>query len=222
MSASDRPVRVLFIGNSYTARNDLPQLVVRLAADATSPLVVETRMVVAGGASLRRHWNAPHARDAIASDRWDWVVLQEQSTLPVKNASRYHDNVRLFQPPIAAAGARMALYQTWARRDAPQAQDTIDAAVAAIARECEARPVRVGAAWREALRRDPSLPLYTNDGSHPTLLGSYLAACVFLTALLTRSPASFAVADRLALPRDRASLTHEVACGEGGRPVEHA
>jgi hypothetical protein len=220
VSASARPARLLFVGNSYTARNDLPQLIVRLAAEAASPLVVETRMVIAGGASLRRHWNAPHAREAIAAERWDWVVLQEQSTLPVKNASRYHDNVRLFQAPISAAGARMALYQTWARRDAPQAQDTIDAAVTAIARECAARAVRVGPAWREALRRDASLPLYTDDGSHPSPLGSYLAACVFLRALLGRSPGGFAVADRLAIPHHRAALMHEVAAAEGGAPVE--
>jgi hypothetical protein len=60
----------------------------------------------AGGASLRTHWNAGEALQAIQAGRYDRVVLQEQSTLPVKNARRMHENVRLFDGAIKAAGAR--------------------------------------------------------------------------------------------------------------------
>src|SRR5262245_47385466 len=95
------PLKALFVGNSFTARNDLPGLVARLAAARGKRL--EYRLISAGGASLRAHWNAGEAQKAIAEGRYDCVVLQEQSTLPVKNAKRMHENVRLFDAAIRAA-----------------------------------------------------------------------------------------------------------------------
>jgi len=59
--------RVLFIGNSYTSRNQLPRLLADLAATAEHPRLVEVDAIVAGGASLKRHWNAGFAQQALAS-----------------------------------------------------------------------------------------------------------------------------------------------------------
>src|SRR5262245_11487995 len=98
------PRKVLFIGNSFTARNDLPDLIVQLAAERGKTF--QYRLISAGGASLRQHWNAGEAQKAIQEGHYDHVVLQEQSTLPVKNAGRMHENVRLFDAAIKAAGAK--------------------------------------------------------------------------------------------------------------------
>src|SRR2546421_5311370 len=92
--SSNRALRVLFIGNSFTARNDFPGMVAALAEAAGARF--EHRLVSAGGASLRMHWNKGEATAAMREQRYDYVVLQEQSTLPFKNAARMHENVRLF------------------------------------------------------------------------------------------------------------------------------
>jgi len=114
------PLNVLFIGNSFTARNDLPALVAALAAAAGTTM--SHRLISAGGASLRMHWNKGEAPKAIREGGYDYVVLQEQSTLPIKNAARFHENVRLFDEEIKAAGSKTVLYMTWARRHAPDSQ----------------------------------------------------------------------------------------------------
>jgi hypothetical protein len=204
--------RVLFIGNSFTARNDLPGMLAALAADALEPLRVETQLIHAGGASLRRHWNAGIAQRAIRDQRWDHVVLQEQSTLPVKNAARYHESVRLFAPLIEEHGARTALYLNWARQGEPQAP--LSQAVTAIAQEIGATVVPAGPAWMRALRSDPGLVLYASDGSHPTPAGSYLAACMFLARLFDREPCGFAVARRLGIAEATAAGLHAAALNE--------
>src|SRR5262245_3595177 len=126
------PRNVLFVGNSFTARNDLPGLIASLAAARGKDF--RYRLISAGGASLRRHWNAGEAVSAIRSGKYDAVVLQEQSTLPVKNATRMHENVRLFGGAMKAAGAQAYLYMTWARRGAPESQTTITEAYTAIAK----------------------------------------------------------------------------------------
>ncbi len=181
-----KPRMVLFIGNSFTARNDLPGLITQLAAARGTDL--KHRLISAGGASLRTHWNAGEALKAIEEGKYDSVVLQEQSTLPVKNAGRMHENVRLFDEAIKATGAKTALYMTWARRHAPEAQQAITDAYTSIGRELGAKVVPVGLAWQRFLRKHDQPVLYDRDQSHPTLAGSYLAACVFLAALVKESP----------------------------------
>ena len=203
--------RLLFIGNSYTARNDLPRILSELAANAGQPRRLTTRMIVAGGASLKRHWNAGLPQRAIEENDWDYVVLQEQSTLPVKNAARYHENVRLFAPLIATHGARAVLYLNWARRNAPGAQGTLTQAVNAIAEEIGALVVPVGPAWEAALGEDPELTLYADDGSHPTPAGSYVAACTFFASVFGQRPAGFAVSDRLGIDPVTAEKLHGAA-----------
>jgi hypothetical protein len=55
---------------------------------------------------------AGEALRAIEEQEYDCIVLQEQSTLPVKNARRMHENIRLFDEAIKAAGAQTVLYMT--------------------------------------------------------------------------------------------------------------
>jgi hypothetical protein len=180
------PRNVLFVGNSFTARNDLPGLIAALAAARGKTF--RHHLVQAGGASLRTHWNAGHAARLIEGGGFDAVVLQEQSTLPVKNAARFHDNVRLFDGAIRAAGAATALYMTWARRAEPEAQAAITTAYTQIGEELGATVVPVGTAWARLPAVGGRPVLHDRDGSHPTVAGPYLAACVFYGTLLRASP----------------------------------
>jgi uncharacterized protein DUF4886 len=181
-----RSLQVLFIGNSFTARNNLPALVAKLAAADGNHL--DHKLISAGGASLRMHWNKGIAQKVIAEKDFDYVVLQEQSTLPIKNANRMHENVRLFDAAIKASGAKTALYMTWARRNAPQTQELITDAYTKIAKEIGAALIPVGVAWKQFLAKHKAPLLHDRDQSHPTLAGSYLAACVTYAILFGVSP----------------------------------
>ena len=150
--------KVLFIGNSFTARNDVPGLVAQLAEAAGHHL--DSQLISAGGASLRRHWNTGTATRAIELGDFDRVVLQEQSTLPIKNTGRMHENVRLFDAAIKAAGAKTVLYMTWARRHAQQSQQAITDAYTTIAVDLGA-DVIPAASLGSACWSSPSAPSYT-------------------------------------------------------------
>ncbi len=198
------PKKILFIGNSFTARNDLPGLIARLAAARGREL--EHRLIHAGGASLRAHWNAGQAAEAIRDGGYEAVVLQEQSTLPVKNAARMHENVRLFDGAIKAAGAKAVLYLTWARANTPDSQQAITDAYTAAGKELGAMVVPVGVAWQRFLRAHDRPVLHDRNQSHPTVAGSYLAACVFLAALFDESPVGIEADVPGLSPEDRVAL----------------
>jgi hypothetical protein len=45
---------------------------------------------------------------------------------------------------------------------------------------------KVGEAFRTSLKEKPTLALHVDDRSHPTIAGTYLAACVFYGVLAGR------------------------------------
>jgi len=180
-----RPMRVLFVGNSYTGVNDLPRMLEQFGQAAGRP--IETARCVPGGWTLQKHWDGP-ARKMIAEGNFDRVVLQEQSQLPIVAPGLMHKYVRLFDAEIRKAGGKTILFETWARKDRPDQQAELTKAYTDIARELGATVAPVGSAWQKALAQRPGLDFYHDDNSHPKPAGSYLAACVFYAVLTGKNP----------------------------------
>jgi len=131
----------------------------------------------------------------------------------VKNAERVAENVRLFDGWMEATGARAALYLTWARKHEPQNQPLITAAYTSIAKELGATLIPAGVAWQAFRAKHATPELYDKDGSHPTLAGSFLAACVAFEVLFGRSSAGLEIkldgltAEEIALLQSIAAAT---------------
>ena len=75
-SAAQEPLRVLFVGNSLTATNDLPALVARLAR-AFGPREIQYRTIAPGGTSIEDHWNAGDVPAELENGKRDVVVMQQ-------------------------------------------------------------------------------------------------------------------------------------------------
>ncbi len=201
--------RILFIGNSFTARNNLPGLLAQLV-HAGGKGELECELISAGGASLRMHLNKGEARECLQASRWDYVVLQEQSTLPIKNPKRTEENIREFDAVIKAAQAPTVLYMTWARRDAPATQAALSETYTQVGRAIGATVVPVGLAWQYCLAAHPDIALHDKDQSHPNLAGSYLAACTFYATLFIGRAKSVPNID-MDLDAETVNALHEAA-----------
>jgi hypothetical protein len=182
------PFRILFIGNSYTSRNDMPALLAGVAARSGLPRPLQTQIVAFGGASLAAHWNRGVAQALLAGQKWNAVVLQDQSTRPLRFPGSMQEYGRRFAQAAHAAGATPFLYVTWARQDQPESQQIITSACQELADATGALPVPVGPAWQQLRRWRPQLALYDADRSHPSVAGSYLSACVFFASLFGKQP----------------------------------
>ena len=75
--------RVLFIGNSYTAVNNLPQLTADCALSiGFAGFPMEIASSTPGGTTFQMHTTNATTQSLINQGNWDYVVLQEQSQLP--------------------------------------------------------------------------------------------------------------------------------------------
>jgi hypothetical protein len=189
---------VLFVGNSLTFFNDLPEAFAELAGSGAHG--VEVGMAAQGGQTLAGHAASPGSLKKITGQGWDFIVLQEQSRVPAITAQRSEQMlpaVSILDEKAAESGADTVLFLTWASRDGlPSAgfkdyaamQSAIEAGYLEVAGEIGAMVAPVGAAWQRALEEHPELELWQRDGIHPSPEGTYLAACVFHATLLGESP----------------------------------
>ena len=124
---SGAPLKVLFIGNSYTYFNDLPAMVAAFAEEAGGRKIEVGRNLV-GGCTLERHVEEKGAIDKIKSEPWDVVVVQEYSLRPVVDRERMYKYARLLDEQIKKRGAKTVFYLTWARQHIPAMQEGGDPA----------------------------------------------------------------------------------------------
>lgn len=198
---SAKPLRVFFVGNSYTYENNLPFVFEALADPVRD---VEVTMLAAGGAPLRRHIDGGRLLETIRDGRFDVVVAQEQSVLGrqqlfdgislIDDPAMHHQAVREIAAATRASGARLVLFSTWPRSETPRSLAALHNASVAIAEEAGATVAPVGLVW-DRLGGDAceALHLYAGDGSHPATEGTYVAAVVLIRAVLGRMPALRAV-----------------------------
>jgi hypothetical protein len=213
-------VRVLFVGNSYTYVNDLPSVFRQLAGSGGHR--VQTGMAASGGATLADHAGSSDTQTVIAGSPWQFVVLQEQSEVPSTEQLRQwqmYPAARLLVDRVRAVGAQPVFFVTWAHRAGwpeyglgyADMQAQIDDGYEQIAGELGVRLAPVGYAWWAAMRQDPQLDLWQDDGSHPDQSGTYLAACVFYAVVFGESPTGLPYA--AGLESSVARILQDVAAG---------
>ena len=177
--SSDAKIRILFIGNSLTYVNGLPAMVeaiARLGGDTS----IATAVVAFPNFALEDHWNDGSALQALARNRWEFVVMQQgPSSLPENQASLATWAGR-FAPLIREAGAEPVLYMVWPGAARPGDFPGVLAGYRSAAAAVRGKFAPAGDAWLAAWDLDPATPLYGGDGFHPSVSGTYLAALVIL------------------------------------------
>jgi hypothetical protein len=204
-------VRVLFIGNSYTLYNDMPTTFTELAKAGKHNVHVEVS--AQGGWSLADHVQSAETLGTIRSQKWNYVVLQEQSQIPALQDARtdsMYPAARTLVQQVRNVGATPLFFLTWAHRNGfaeygmsyEGMQSQLNNGYYGISIEVNAPVAPAGTAWQKVVTTHPEITLWQEDGSHPTAEGSYLAACVFYAAIFEESATGLSY---------RAGLSKEVA-----------
>lgn len=198
--------KVLFIGNSYTGYNNLPTMVENVAASAGHSF--SNSSLTPGGATLYQHSQNASTYNQISSKSWDYVVIQAQSQEPsfpnnqvatqtLPYADQLVDSIRSIVPC-----AQPTFFRTWGRENGDQwncpyfpplcTYEGMDSLLhlryRMMADTNDAYLSPVGSVWKHIRDTDSTIALYTSDGSHPSLAGSYVAACTFFTVFTRSNP----------------------------------
>ncbi len=206
ISITAQEKNVLFLGNSYTYYNQLPQLLNNIATSLGDSVYYDSN--TPGGYTFQGHSTNATSLSKIAFGNWDYVFLQEQSQIPSfplsQVATDCYPYASILVDSILSSSpcAEPVFFMTWGRENGDQSNcanypplctyDGMQARLResylqlSIDNNCTVSPV--GAAWKYVRDQYPSIGLYTNDGSHPSIYGSYLAACVHYATIFRKTP----------------------------------
>jgi hypothetical protein len=199
-----QPIRILFIGNSFTATEDVPGRVKAFADEIG--LNVEIWSHMPGGVSVgdvsqgtMAHMNNPQVFDLIRDHQPDYVVLQD-------NQGRFVDKDK-FPDPAASkvveghlkirdsmrrhnSCARMVFFAGWGLKncwpDVGTGQDCIEniygnyVRLNGLANEIVAP---IGLAWLRSQAQLPLVDLWSPDEAHESAEGAYLTAAVIFATI---------------------------------------
>ncbi len=194
--------KVLFLGNSYTYVNNLPQIIHDVALSAGDTLIFDS--YTPGGYCLIDHSIDPVSQSKIMAGGWDYVVIQGQSQEPVVANTQF----------MSGAGALYSLikqynpcsvtmpYMTWGRKNGDASNcpnfpvmctyqgmdDALRYSYLNVTDGIDGEVSPVSVVWNYLRQNFPGIELYQADESHPSKEGSYAAACCFYASLFKKDP----------------------------------
>ena len=194
------PKSVLFVGNSYLYYNDSLHNHFKAMADEKYPGYegsVNVKSSTIGGSRLKHH-NLDHLLKpkAISSiNKFELVVLQGGSGegLSKKDRKAFAKIAKEHIKRIKANGSEAALYMIHAYVEPHQSFDpnlirVIEKMYVTAGNKNQTLVIPVGLAFENAYEQQPDITLHHLDGTHPALLGTYLAACTVFASVFNESP----------------------------------
>ena len=198
---AEDPQRVLFIGNSYTGVNKLPEVFLEVVKSSGRPAPV-VKSSTPGGRTLKQHLAIDGSMKLVDEGGWDVVVLQGQSQEPAiaetdetvrkefqESAAELCRRVRAKSPKV-----KIYFYETWARHadywkaakkgpdvgaNPKEMQTRLRKWYGVVAKDNDATFVPCGDAWELNYASAAPVRLHTSDYSHPEFVGTYLNALIF-------------------------------------------
>jgi len=196
-------LQVLFIGNSFIAKNSLPEMFKQLSTAAGK--VPHFDQYTPAGYSLKEHSEDPITIEKVSQCTWDVVILQEQGQIPSNDPGRdtmmypyavILDSIIHHNNPCT----KIMFFLTWANKygdiniiqqggsDSYDAmQQRIREGYFEIADSTGNTIIPAGIAWKHIRDNYPAYELYEPGDVLPTLYGSYLAACVVFSSVYKES-----------------------------------
>ena len=192
---------ILFIGNSYTYANNMPQMVSEIALSFGDTLNFESS--TPGGATFNVHSTNTNTLNKISQKPWDYVVLQAQSQEPSFSPNQVANDVFPYAQILIdsiesnSTCTEPIFFMTWGRKYGDQQncqfyppictylgmQQRLRESYLDMTFNHNATCSPVGICWKESIAQDSTLNLFSPDNSHPSIYGSYLAACAFYSTI---------------------------------------
>ncbi len=197
--------KVLFIGNSYTFTNNMPQILDSIAAAFGDTLIFD--MSAPGGYTMQQHTTNSTTISKIFSQKWDIVVIHEQSQMPAFPPSQVATDVypyaaRLDSMVHANDTCTQTMFMmTWGHANGDPSncgsypvicsytgmQFRLRESYLQMGIDNHACVAPVGMAFKVMMDSVYTPWLFISDSSHPLPAGSYLEAAVLYSSIYHKS-----------------------------------
>ena len=175
-------MKVLFIGNSHTYFNDMPELFARMAEKTTGEKPEVTMLAYSGRELIWHRQEYFSVRFALMYGGYDFCVIQQAAhpCPPEDETLRYGGDICAL---CRKSGAKPVIFMTWAQKDKPENQRQLTGLCSRLAAENDALLAPIGEIWQRVVAKDPAIELYHTDGGHAGPYGDFLIAATLCKTL---------------------------------------
>ncbi len=202
------PSSAIYIGNSfYYYNNSLHGHVTQLLGSATPAVRMRAVSATISGSGWDWHdvesYFRPNALASYTFDRsnnivfsdpkeklFDVAIMMDCSQCPIHPQLKktFVDFAKKHSDTVRKHGAKPVFFMSWAYADKPEMTEQLAEAYTKAANENGAFVIPAGLAFAKSIAKKPGLELYAPDKRHPSLAGTYLAACTVYASLFKKSP----------------------------------
>lgn len=173
-SVTDKSIHVLFVGNSLTYTHNLPVRVEQVAK--THGVKLTTEVLAYANYALEDHWNDGELQKRIASNTFQYVVVQQGPSSQADGRAMLLDYGQRIKLLCDKHGAQLVFFMVWPSRANNRTFDGVinnytEAAVKTGSLLCP-----VGKLWKEHFEKTNDYSYYGPDEFHPSAVGSNVAA----------------------------------------------
>lgn len=197
-------VKILFIGNSHTYFNNMP-LMVKGLANANN-IDVEVKSITGSNYKLSQFATTGNAYNTeiihtLTSSKWDYVILQEQRVSIMEDIESTKKAITTLKETIDQSGAKTILYApqgdcigsefringTSIYYDNNTLQYYLNKYYYSLGGLFDCSVAPAGLNYSRCMNEYPEINLYNSDMLHPSVEGSYLAACTIYQSIFSIS-----------------------------------
>ena len=204
----ERPASAIYIGNSFFYYNNgIINHVSGLLRSADADYKFRSTMVTISGSGADWHdvdsYFRPNGVGKYTFDAdnniifnkldgrlFDLAIMMDCSQCPVHQQlkSVFTEFSKKHSDTVRKHGAVPVFFMSWAYADKPEMTVQLAEAYTQAGNDNGALVIPAGLAFAKALQRNPQLSLHIADKRHPTLAGTYLAACTVYASIFKKSP----------------------------------
>lgn len=192
--------KILFIGNSFTFFNDMPNSIFKKICDA-SDISASIKAITCGGYRLCQFADPENEYGkqvyrAFETDKFHIVILQEQSRAPVIEFDSFFCGAESLVALAKNNGCDIYFYQTWGYKEGHNLLSVCGGTTAIMASKLKNSYYKVAEALNVLvspvgdafldIHSNSNINLYAPDLFHPSLEGSTLAALVLFSSIFKK------------------------------------
>jgi hypothetical protein len=172
---------ILFIGNSLTYTNNLPELVRNSAKQ--KGIIIDTKMIAYPNYAIIDHWNDGQVQEEIASRRYNYIIIQQGPSSQPYGKEILIEYGKKYSALCKNNNAQLSYLMVW------PSLTYYDTFAGVIKNHQDAASINdailcpVGQVWKEYFDSTNNFDYYSPDGFHPSLKGSQVAADVIVEYL---------------------------------------
>ncbi|MBQ7085914.1 MAG: hypothetical protein IJM96_00385 [Clostridia bacterium] len=171
-------MKVLFLGNSHTFFNDMPELFARFV-EKTTGNKPDVTMLAYSGRTLEWHRKEYFSlRFNLMYGGYDYVILQ-QAAHPYPDIDETLKTGADIIDLCHRCGVKPIVYMTWAEKRFPENQQKMIDTCEKMAKDNNALLAPIGKIWQKIQNERPDIDLYYKDGEHAGPYGDFLIAATF-------------------------------------------